>query len=179
MVTDRYGPNKEMKNGWLTFYTKIKPWFSILLGIEWAFAHTYANLHQLNVWWIAIYCTIPLLPAFISLLCLIFSGTNYKKYVNLLKVSVFVDLFTVAFISAVEIREILWKYSHYSVGWFIFIFVIGYPTWYKLNVKYFEARRVDPEAEARVMKEDFFKKVDGINKRNAEEEIDEYGFKKR
>ena len=75
--------------------------------------------------------------------------------------------------------EMLRIYCHYGIGWFIFAFVIGYPTWYKLNAKYFDARRVDPEAESRVMKESFFEKVDGINKRKAKEEEDEYGFKKR
>ncbi len=176
---DRYGPNKEMKNGWLNFYTKIKPWFSILFGIIWALMYIPANIQSFSVWWIAIYCTIPLLPAFISLLCLIFLGTNYKRYVNLLKVSLFSELLTVAFISTINVMELLWKYSHYGIGWFVFVFVIGYPTWYKLNVKYFDARRLDPEAEARVMKEDFFRKVDGINKKHDKEETDEYGFKKR
>ncbi len=179
MKNDRYGPNKEMKNGWLNFYTKIKPWFCMLVAIIWSLWYIPSNIQSFSVWWIAIYCTLPILPAFIGLLCLIFSGTNYKKYVNLLKISLFADLFTYAFISTVDMMEILGIYGHYGIGWFIFVFVIGYPTWYKLNAKYFDARRLDPEAEARVMKDDFFKKVDGINKRNAEEETDEYGFKKK
>lgn len=179
MKNDRYGPNKEMKNGWLKFYTMIKPWFSILFAIVWSFLYIPANLNLFGVWWIAAYCTLPILPAFVSLLCLLFLGTNYKKYVNLLKISLFVELFTVAFISTIDVMELLYRYSHYGIGWFVFVFVIGYPTWYKLNARYFDARRVDPEAESRVMQEDFFRKVDGINKRNAEEETDEYGFKRR
>ena len=208
MRTDKYGPNKEMKNGWLTFYTKIKPWFCIVLGIIWGIG--YINYEQLIVtagiinnilclfgiepinwinagseyWanvtvmvirilWNALMFVIP------AILCLVFSGINYKKYVNIIKFSLFADIFVVAYISTIEVMEMLWKYSHYGIGWFIFVFVIGYPTWYKMNVKYFEARRLDPEAEERVMKESFFKKVDGINKRKAKEEEDEYGFRKR
>jgi hypothetical protein len=179
MKNDRYGPNKEMKNGWLRFHTMIKPWFSMLIAIIWSLWYIPSNIQSFSVWWIAIYCTLPILPAFIGLLCLIFSGTNYKKYVNLLKISLFADLFTYAFISTVDMMEMLGIYGHYGIGWFVFVFVIGYPTWYKLNAKYFDARRVDPEAESRVMKESFFEKVDGINKRKAKEEEDEYGFRKR
>ena len=178
MRTDKYGPNKEMKNGWLNFYTKVKPWISILFAVVWCGLYVPANIELFHVWWITAYCTLPILPAFVSLLCLLFLGTNYKKYVNLLKVSLFVELFTVAFLSMVDAMELLYWYSHYGIGWFIFVFVIGYPTWYKMNVKYFEARRLDPDAEGRIMKESFFKKVDGINKRKAAEEEDEYGFKK-
>jgi hypothetical protein len=179
MKNDRYGPNKEMKNGWLRFHTMIKPWFCMLIAIIWSLWYIPSNIQSFSVWWIAIYCTLPILPAFIGLLCLIFSGTNYKKYVNLLKISLFADLFTYAFISTVDMMEMLGIYGHYGIGWFVFAFVIGYPTWYKLNAKYFDARRVDPEAESRVMKESFFEKVDGINKRKAKEEEDEYGFRKR
>lgn len=178
MRTDKYGPNKEMKNGWLNFYTKVKPWFSILFGVVWAMIYIPSNIHQLYVWWIAGYCTIPVLPAVISFLCLILSGTNYKKYVKLVKVSLFVDLFAISFLMSVDMMNILWKYRHLAVGWFILMFLVGYPLWYKRNVKYFEARVVDPEAEDRVMQNDFYKKVDGINKRNAAEKEDEYGFKK-
>lgn len=178
MRTDKYGPNKEMKNGWLNFYTKVKPWISILFAVVWSLLYIPANIELFHIWWIAAYCTLPILPGFVSLLCLLFLGTNYKKYVGLLKVSLFVELFTVAFLSMVDAMELLYWYSHYGVGWFVFVFVIGYPTWYKMNAKYFDARRVDPDAEARVMKESFFNKVDGINKRKAAEEEDEYGFKK-
>ena len=179
MRTDKYGPNKEMKNGWLNFYTKIKPWFSILFGVVWAMIYIPSNIHQLSVWWIAGYCTIPVLPAVISFLCLILSGTNYKKYVKLVKVSLFVDLFAISFLMSVDMMNILWKYRHFAVGWFILMFLVGYPLWYKRNVKYFEARVVDPEAEDRVMQNDFFRKVDGINKRRANENTDEYGITKK
>ena len=170
MKNDKYGPNKKMKNGWLIFYTKIKPWFSMLFGIIWAWLYIPINLDLFNIWWIAGYCTLPILPAVISFLCFTFSGTNYKKYVNLVKVSLFVDLFTISFLVSVDMMEVLGTFGHYAVGWFIVMFLVGYPTWYKLNVKYFENRIVDPEAEARVLKSDFFKKVDSINKARIEEE---------
>lgn len=168
MRNDKYGPNKEMKNGWLIFYTKIKPWFSILFGIIWAWLYIPINLDLFSIWWIAGYCTLPILPAVISLLCLIFSGINYKKYINIVKVCLFSELFVVAFLSTIDIMQFLWKYSLYGLGWFVIVFLVGYPTWYKLNVRYFENRIVDPEAEARVMKSDFFKKVDSINRANRE-----------
>lgn len=207
MRTDKYGPNKEMKNGWLTFYTKIKPWFCILFGV--VLGYTYLTIKQIitaaailnnilglfgvdpinwinegseywanitiivvRVLWNALMFIIP------AVLCLVFSGTNYKKYVNIIKFSLFADIFVVAYISTIEVMDMLWKYSHYGIGWFLIVFFIGYPTWYKMNAKYFDARRVDPEAEERVMKESFFKKIDGINKRKAAEKEDEYGFKK-
>ena len=207
MRTDKYGPNKEMKNGWLTFYTKIKPWFCILFGVVWGYtcltikqiitaaailnnilglfgvdpinwinegSEYWANITIIvvRVLWNALMFIIP------AVLCLVFSGTNYKKYVNIIKFSLFADIFVVAYISTIEVMDMLWKYSHYGIGWFFMVFFIGYPTWYKMNAKYFDARRVDPEAEERVMKESFFKKVDDINKRKAAEKEDEYGFKK-
>lgn len=178
MKNTEYGPNQNMKNGWLMIYTRIKPWFSILIGLIFAFVMIPANLDNFTVWWITGYCTLPVLAALVSFLCLSFANMNYKKYVKLLKISLFVDLFTLAFLMSVDMMNILWKYSHLAVGWFILVFLVGYPTWFKLNVKYFEARVVDPEAEERVMQDSFFRKVDGINKRNAAEKTDEYGFKK-
>ena len=178
MKNDIYGPNKEMKNGWLVFYTRIKPWFSILLGVIWSGAMIPANLDNFSVWWIAGYCTLPLLVAVVSFLCCLLYGINYKKYVHLIKVSLFVDLFVIAFMMSVDMIEILWKYSHLAFGWFVFVFLVGYPTWYKLNVKYFEERIVDPFAEEKVMQDAFFRKVDGINKKNAAEKENELSLKK-
>ena len=205
MRTDKYGPNKEMKNGWLNFYTKVKPWFSIILGIIWGIGYIddeqlvgtagiinnvlsvfgiepinwinagseyWANITVIVICilWNALMLIIP------AILCLVFSGTNYKKYVNIIKFSLFADLFVIAYVSTIEVMEILWKYSHYGIGWFIIVFFIGYPTWYKMNAKYFDERRVDPDAEARVMKESFFNKVDGIFTESKASNLSEINF---
>ena len=170
MVNDRYGPNKEMKNGWLTFYTKIKPWFNILLGVMWIFLYNPINCiiqtcgimnnilgvfgvepinwinagseRWANITAIVVCIVSNALPIIISILCPVLSGINYKKYVNIVKISLLVDLLIIVFLTTVYINDIIW---------FIIVLLVGYFTWYRLNVKYFEARIVDPDVKAKVI----------------------------
>ena len=177
MKNTEYGPNQNMKNGWLMIYTRIKPCLCILfvliqifsrspinhfvqtagilnnfigiLGFEpinWinSGSEKWANITVIIVW--IVWISLLIIP---SILCLAFSGIKYNKYVNLIKPLLFIDLFIVALLPAYFIFALL--SIHFVVNRLCFVIVyligilVGIPTWYTMNVKYFKARIVNPK----------------------------------
>jgi hypothetical protein len=180
-----FGPNKEMGRKWLFFYNNIKSFICVIWAFLGILEFLYDPDYYMNYFDAALYVLIPIAPALLGLTASVMAKINYKKFSKFIRVVLVADIIAYAYQRAIRMLPYLtsWapqlgSFGYHVYTWFFLTCFVAYFVWYKPNVKYFEARVVDPFAEGRVMKESFFNKIDSINKRKAAEEEDEYGFKK-
>ena len=130
---------------WFHFYTMVRPClscFAVLVTI--ADFLTYTHLYLSN-WWLLLYFGSALAQPVLAILVAIRSSGNHGDYggfVRFVKGVLLYETISMAYQAGVE------QYVESTFDFLtalvvaIIIFIIGYFTWYRLNVKYFEKRMV-------------------------------------
>ena len=138
--------NRQLGTKWFTFYTRVRPWFACLttLTVIVDFLQ-YMNTYFSN-WWLLLHFAASITQAVLSISVAVKSDDAYADFVKFVKGVLLFETISMAYGQGVQqyIQNGLDLGS--AVISFIIVLVISYFVWYRLNVKYFEKRLMQAEA---------------------------------
>ena len=132
--------NQEYGTKWFTFYTKVRPWLSLIGFI--ALLNNildYPQVYLYNIWF-----TISMLVS-VALIILYFSVRakskgNYVEFVRFVKNVLLAEIFAFAYQFSLNFYYSNEMGFNATAITFAICLALGYFIWYRLNVKYFEKR---------------------------------------
>lgn len=144
---DTISMNKQLGTKWFTFYTKVRPWlacFTCLTVIMDFVQHT--DIYLSN-FFLLVYFAGAIAQPVLSVIVAIKSEEDYGDFVRFVKAVLLFETINMAYQQGIQqyIKDFEFDYALLI---FVIILVIGYFTWYRLNVKYFEKRIVRETAKS-------------------------------
>ena len=139
---ERINMNTQLGTGWFTFYTKVRPWITCFFAISfWDEFLQYTNVY-LEKWWLVIYALFAIALQVLGIMVFIKSRGDYDKFVPFVTGVLFFETVSMPYQLCVQqyIRDGL-SGSDVLV-FFAFNFALSFFLWFRLNVKYFERRRI-------------------------------------
>jgi ribosomal protein L40E len=134
--------NRKLGTKWFTFYTKVKPWLSCLTAFMVLMDFTlYVEIYLEN-FFLLLSFALSITQTVLSIVVLVKSDEDYVKFVPFVKKVLIFEIISIAYQQGVD----QYIKNEFDFGYAFFIFVVvlvlGYFTWYKLNIKYFTKRLV-------------------------------------
>ena len=140
--------NKQLGTKWFTFYTKVRPWLACLMCLTVIIDFVqYAEVY-FNNFFLLVYLVASIAQPVLAVIVAIKSEDDYVSFVRFVKGVLLFETINIAYQQSVQqyIKEFEFGYAFLI---FVIVLVIGYFTWYRLNVKYFEKRIVlEPSGES-------------------------------
>lgn len=138
--------NKQLGTKWFTFYTKVRPWLACFtcLTVIMDFAK-YTEVY-LNNFFLLLYFAAAIAQPVLAVIVAIKSEEDYGSFVRFVKGVLLFETINMAYQQGIQqyIKDFEFDYALLI---FIIVLVIGYFTWYRLNIKYFEKRIVRENIE--------------------------------
>ena len=142
--TERITMNKQMGTKWFTFYTKVRPWlgciFCLPSFIELAtYPEVFVTHPELLL---SVFATG--FVALLSIVVFVKSKGDYSEFVDFVKIALIAETISIPYNLSIQ------KYYEYGENlgdfliFFVVLFLLSYFIWYRLNMKYFKNRLLQP-----------------------------------
>ena len=134
------GMNTQLGIKWFVFYTKVRPWLAVLVGLATLVDFfRYIDVYITN-WWLLLSFCATVAQVVLSIFVWIKSKGDYLDFVHFVKIALIFETITLPY------QQIVQQYvkNDFEIVSLIISFavciVLAYLLWYQLNIKYFERR---------------------------------------
>lgn len=132
--------NKQLGTKWLTYYTKVRPWFACLAGLSGIGDFLQYPDVYCSSWWLLTCFLAAVAQPVLSVIVFVKSKDDYVQFVRFVKKVLLFETFNIAYQQGVlQYIDFGFSFGAAAIA-FVVVLVIAYFTWYRLNVKYFEKR---------------------------------------
>lgn len=137
---DNINMNQQLGTKWFTFYTKVRPFLACLLVITTIVDFIQYPDVYFDYWWLLLSLVAAIVQPILCIIVAVKSNENYIDFVRFVKGVLLFEIINISFQQGVKQYitsqfEIIPALVIFSIG-----LSVGYFTWYRLNVKYFEKR---------------------------------------
>ena len=132
--------NRQYGTKWFTFYTKIRPWFTVI-GVSTVITEfiEYTDIY-VNNWWLLLYFLNAIAQPILALIVFAKSKGDYVEFVRFVKGVLLFETVSIAYSQGV--KNYIQTEFNFGSAFVVFaiILAVAFFLWYFLNVKYFEKR---------------------------------------
>lgn len=121
--------NRQLGTKWFTFYTKVRPWFSVVGALLLALnARVY-----MNDWYLLLDFIGAVVNAVLAVIVWVKSSGDYGEFVTFVEGVLIFECISMAYSASID---------EYGLNEFTFLvcILLSYFVWYRLNIKYFKKR---------------------------------------